>query len=100
VMDEIATVINDHQDLLKIRVEGHTDDVGADMFNLKLSQARAESVVAYLGQAGVEPARLDPVGFGEMRPIDTNETEEGRAHNRRVEFIIVKRDRTPKAEER
>ena len=96
LMDEIASVIVDHPDLLKIRVEGHTDAIGDDVSNLKLSQARAESVVTYLGQAGVEPSRLDPVGFGEMRPIETNETDEGRAKNRRVEFIIVKRDRATK----
>ncbi len=96
LMDEIAQVIVDHPELLKIRVEGHTDAIGDDVSNLKLSQARAESVVTYLSQSGVEPDRLDPVGFGEMRPIDTNETDEGRAKNRRVEFIIVKRDRTSK----
>ncbi len=99
LMDEIAMVVLDHPELLKIRVEGHTDAVGDDVSNLKLSQARAESVVTYLSQSGVEPTRLDPVGFGEMRPIDSNETDEGRAKNRRVEFIIVKRDRTTKTVE-
>jgi outer membrane protein OmpA-like peptidoglycan-associated protein len=99
LMDEIASVVLAHPELLKIRVEGHTDSVGDDISNLKLSQARAESVVRYLSQSGVEPDRLDPVGFGEMRPIDTNDTDDGRAHNRRVEFIIVKRDRTQHTEE-
>jgi outer membrane protein OmpA-like peptidoglycan-associated protein len=94
LMDEIAEVILDHPELLKIRIEGHTDAIGDDVSNLRLSQARAESVVTYLSQSGIEPSRLDPVGFGEMRPIDTNDTDEGRAKNRRVEFIIVKRDRT------
>jgi outer membrane protein OmpA-like peptidoglycan-associated protein len=98
LMDEIAQVVIDHPELIKIRIEGHTDAVGDDVSNLKLSQARAESVMAYLVQSSVEPERLDPVGFGEMRPIDTNETDEGRAKNRRVEFIIVKRDRSTKTE--
>ena len=80
-----------HPELTKIRVEGHTDSQGSDVVNLKLSQARADSVVAALAQRGVDRARLDPVGFGEMRPIASNEDDGGRAENRRVEFIIVDR---------
>ncbi len=92
LLDEIAAVILQHPELLKIRIEGHTDDVGNDVYNLKLSQQRADAVRAALVERGVDAARLDAVGFGEMRPIDTNETEEGRAVNRRVEFIIVDRE--------
>lgn len=91
LLDEIAAVINLHPELLKIRIEGHTDDVGNDVYNLKLSQQRADAVRAALAERGVDPGRLDAVGFGEMRALDTNETEEGRAINRRVEFIIVDR---------
>ena len=91
LLDEIAAVILQHPELLKIRIEGHTDDVGNDVYNLKLSQQRAESVRAALIERGVAPERLDAVGFGEMRPIAGNDTEEGRATNRRVEFIIVDR---------
>ena len=92
LLDEIAQVLVDHPELKRIRVEGHTDDVGSDVYNLKLSQSRAESVVASLASRGVEAWRLEGVGFGEMRPIDDNGTEDGRANNRRVEFIIVERD--------
>lgn len=92
LLDEIAAVIAEHKELTKIRIEGHTDDVGNDIGNLKLSQARAESVVAYLVSKGVDKARLDAAGFGEMRPIAPNTTEDGRSQNRRVEFIIVERE--------
>ncbi|MFZ5479710.1 MAG: OmpA family protein [Myxococcota bacterium] len=92
LLNEIAQVIGEHKELKRIRIEGHTDNVGDDIMNLKLSQARAESVKAYLVSRGVDAARLDPRGFGEMNPISTNDTEEGRAQNRRVEFIIVDRD--------
>jgi len=92
LLDEIAAVIQAHSELKKIRVEGHTDNVGDDISNLKLSQARADSVKAALVQRGLDIARFDAVGFGEMRPIVSNDTEDGRAQNRRVEFIIVKRD--------
>lgn len=92
LLDEIAGVIAQHPDIKKIRVEGHTDDVGNDMNNFKLSQARAESVMAYLVSKGIDKGRLDAAGFGEMRPLTSNATEEGKAQNRRVEFIIVDRE--------
>ncbi len=92
LLDEIARVIGEHPELKKIRIEGHTDSVGNDLSNLKLSQARAESVAAYLKGKGVDGSRLDAAGFGEMRPIATNDTDDGRSQNRRVEFIIVDRD--------
>ena len=81
-----------HPEIKKIRVEGHTDSDGPDISNLKLSQARTQAVVDYLVSKGVERSRLDPVGFGESRPISDNTTPEGKAKNRRVEFIIVSRD--------
>ena len=92
LIEEIAATIDSHPELLKIRVEGHTDSVGGDMNNLRLSQSRADAVVEALVQRGIDRSRLDGVGFGEMRPIGTNDTEEGRAENRRVEFIIVDRE--------
>ena len=77
LLNEIVDVLIEHTELQKIRVEGHTDNVGDDLYNLKLSQARAESVVAFLVKAGVENERLDPAGFGESRPVSSNETVEG-----------------------
>lgn len=89
LVDEIAEIVLENPQLKKIRIEGHTDDVGSDVANLRLSQARADSVVRAISDRGVKSYRLDAVGFGEMRPIDANETDDGRAANRRVEFIIV-----------
>jgi outer membrane protein OmpA-like peptidoglycan-associated protein len=92
LMNEIAAVLKEHPELTKVRIEGHTDNVGDDLYNLKLSQSRAESVVKFLTEAGVAAERMDPAGFGESRPISTNDTVEGRSENRRVEFLIVERD--------
>ena len=89
LIDEIAETVAANPQLKKIRIEGHTDAVGSDVANLKLSQARADSVVDAISARGVEASRLDAVGFGEMRPLETNDTDDGRAANRRVEFIIV-----------
>lgn len=69
-------------------VEGHTDDVGSDEFNQNLSEARAQAAVDYLIAAGVDPARVVAVGYGESRPIGDNATDEGRAINRRIEFFL------------
>lgn len=69
-------------------IEGHTDSVGSDPFNLALSDARAQAGVDYLVQLGVPAARLTAVGYGETRPIANNETAAGRTQNRRLEFIL------------
>ncbi len=89
LLDEVAQVINDHPALGRIRIEGHTDADGSEAYNLKLSQRRAQAVLDYLVGAGVDPSRLEAVGYGESRPIDTNKTPEGKANNRRVEFTIL-----------
>lgn len=91
LLQEIAAVIVDHPEITRIRVEGHTDADGSDAYNLNLSQGRAEAVVDFLIRAGVEAERLEPVGYGESRPIDTNDHEEGKGRNRRVELLIVER---------
>ncbi|MFZ6052321.1 OmpA family protein [Halocola ammonii] len=74
---------------LKIEISGHTDNVGSDESNNVLSQNRAQSVVDYLMKNGIDRDRLSAKGFGESKPIATNETEEGRAKNRRTEFEII-----------
>lgn len=89
LLDEIAAVIIDHPDILQIRVEGHTDADGDEEYNLKLSQARAESVRNYLIAAGVEADRMHAMGFGEGRPLVENDNDTNKQVNRRVEFIIV-----------
>jgi len=72
-----------------IEVGGHTDNVGSEALNLKLSQGRAAAVVDYIKLAGIEGLRLQAKGYGETIPIDTNDTKEGRLANRRTEFVIV-----------
>jgi OOP family OmpA-OmpF porin len=72
----------------KGELQGHTDNVGKDAYNLKLSQRRADSVKAYVLSKGVDPARITSTkGYGEARPIADNNTVEGRAANRRVLFV-------------
>lgn len=70
-----------------VRVEGHTDSIGSEEYNQALSMRRAESVYRYLVNRGVDPERFTVEGFGESRPIASNDTETGRAQNRRVELI-------------
>jgi len=69
-------------------IEGHTDSVGSDRFNLALSDARAQAGVDYLVALGVQPARLFAIGYGETRPIADNRTAAGRTQNRRLEFVL------------
>ena len=92
LLDDVATVLMNNLDLTLIEVAGHTDSQGSNKSNLDLSQRRAESVKAYLVSKGVDASRLSPKGYGEERPSETNDTAEGRADNRRVEFTIEERD--------
>lgn len=71
-----------------LKLAGHTDDVGSDASNLRLSKDRAESVKSYLVSQGANPSRIEATGYGESQPIATNKTAEGRQENRRVEFTI------------
>jgi outer membrane protein OmpA-like peptidoglycan-associated protein len=75
---------------VSIEISGHTDSKGADTYNLNLSQGRSQSVVDYLIGQGIQSSRLQAHGYGESKPIDTNETDAGRANNRRVEFTVLK----------
>jgi|WetSurSiteA1Bulk_404760.scaffolds.fasta_scaffold00052_7 outer membrane protein OmpA-like peptidoglycan-associated protein len=79
------------EDIKLIEISGHTDNEGSDSYNQKLSEGRAASVVKYLASQGIKTERMSAVGYGESRPIDTNQTEEGRAQNRRVEFTLIKK---------
>jgi outer membrane protein OmpA-like peptidoglycan-associated protein len=74
---------------LKIEISSHTDNKGADEYNLRLSQERAQSVVDYLVSKGIDPKRLVAKGYGESLPIAGNESDEGRQQNRRTEFKIL-----------
>jgi len=74
---------------IKIEISAHTDNIGSDEYNLDLSQKRAESVVNYLVSKGISAGRLVAKGFGKSNPVASNDTEEGRAMNRRVEMKII-----------
>jgi len=74
---------------LKVEISGHTDNKGSEEYNLKLSEDRAKAVVDYLVAAGIDPTRLTYKGYGFSQPIASNETDEGRQLNRRVEFKII-----------
>jgi OOP family OmpA-OmpF porin len=89
LLDAIAKILSAHPELKKVRVEGHTDNVGGAAYNKDLSQRRAQSVVRALGQRGIARERLIPQGFGFERPVASNKTALGRARNRRVEFTIL-----------
>lgn len=79
------------QPTMKVEIRGHTDSVGNDAANQKLSQRRAQSVADFLIENSVNPSRLTVVGFGEARPVADNATPDGRATNRRVEFRVLAR---------
>ena len=88
VLRTVADVLVRYPDL-QIEVGGHTDAISSDAFNLELSRRRAGSVAAFLIANGIRGERITSVGYGEARPVATNETETGRALNRRVEFVVV-----------
>jgi OOP family OmpA-OmpF porin len=88
VLGEVAKLLKTNPGW-KIKVEGHTDNVGAKDANKKLSEDRAEAVEKWLVAHGVDKARLTHEGFGDTRPAADNSTEEGRAKNRRVELVKV-----------
>ncbi len=89
LLDQVATIVRTHKEIAKVRVEGHTDDQGADDTNLTLSQERAATVRQYLVDKGIDGARVEAMGYGETRPAVEGKTSKAREQNRRVEFVIV-----------
>lgn len=88
ILAEAVSILQKYPQL-KVEVAGHTDSVGTDQYNQGLSERRAATVYNYLTNAGIDAARLvGPNGFGESRPLDTNDTAEGRARNRRTELNV------------
>lgn len=88
-LERLKALLVEHP-ALRIRIQGHTDNIGADSDNLSLSEKRAKAVFDYLVKNGIKPERLAFAGFGESQPIDTNNTAEGRRNNRRTEFVIIR----------
>lgn len=89
VLNDIVAILKEYP-TAKFTVEGHTDSVGSETTNQRLSDSRANSVKEYLGSHGIDSFRLSSRGYGESRPIASNKTRDGRAQNRRVEINLVK----------
>jgi OOP family OmpA-OmpF porin len=88
---EVAAAIEAHPEIVRLEVQGHTDDRAARGYNQRLSQRRAESIRAWLLGRGIAAARLVARGYGRTRPLASNGTAAGRALNRRVEFVVLER---------
>ncbi|MCO4768500.1 MAG: OmpA family protein [Deltaproteobacteria bacterium] len=97
VLNAVAQTLVDTPLITKVQVDGHTDARGEEESNQALSEQRAQAVVKYLVGKGVDAGRLTAKGFGESKPIDSNETDEGMQNNRRVEFNILEQS-TPEPE--
>ncbi|WP_343763533.1 OmpA family protein [Gangjinia marincola] len=87
-LDRLVTFLTKQKEV-SIEISGHTDDVGNGEYNLELSQNRAQAVVNYLVEKGIDTSRIIARGYGEAKPVTTNDTEEGKQENRRVEFTIL-----------
>lgn len=88
LLDCVADLLKDYPDV-RVRVDGHSDNVGSNEHNLRLSKARAEAVRRALGAKGIASSRLEAIGYGRSKPIASNGTEAGRAQNRRVNFTVI-----------
>lgn len=90
VLEEVARIMKEYPNI-SVEVQGHTDNIGSDSSNQTLSERRAQAVKDYIVGRGIASDRLTTKGFGESQPIDTNDTDLGRARNRRIEFKVVKK---------
>lgn len=89
-LNKVVEFLKDNASV-EIEISGHTDDKGSNEYNENLSQGRSEEVVNYIISQGIDGYRLTAHGYGEAKPIDANDSEEGRANNRRVEFTVMKK---------
>ncbi|MFN0048019.1 MAG: OmpA family protein [Cytophagales bacterium] len=94
-LEDLYKILAEQKNMI-VEISGHTDDSGSDTFNIKLSRWRAAAVVDYLVGKGIRAWRLKSVGYGEIRPIAANDTDEGKSLNRRVEMVILEDDFTKK----
>jgi len=99
LLDELVGVIKENPHIKKLSIEGHTDSDGSDKYNLKLSDDRAKSVQQYFTEHGVEAGRLTAKCLGETKPMASNDNDEGKEKNRRVEFLIADQDEVRKTYE-
>lgn len=90
ILEQVATVLRDHPEIELLEIQGHTDNVGSTSYNIKLSDGRAKSVLAWLSDQGIAKERMAATGYGEGLPIASNRTPKGRETNRRVQFKILR----------
>lgn len=98
-LDELVTILDKYPNT-DIEIQGHTDDTGTDTYNQGLSERRADAVFKYLRNKGIKKSRLTTKGFGESAPKYANTSEDGRASNRRVEFLITANEKMVKEAEK
>lgn len=91
-LNDLVTILNKYPDT-NIEIQGHTDDVGTDQYNMGLSERRASSVASYIQTKGIGGARIATKGFGESAPKYPNDTEVNKAQNRRVDFLVTANDK-------
>mgnify|MGYP001350172194 FL=1 len=87
-LDKLSNILKEYPDT-NIEIQGHTDSKGSDSYNMSLSEKRAQSVATYLRGRGIASNRITTKGYGETAPVASNDTEDGRAENRRVNFLIT-----------
>lgn len=87
ILDRLVAFMNENKDK-RVNLAGHTDSIGTEAYNQKLSERRANSVASYITKKGIDASRVTAQGFGETKPIADNKTREGRAKNRRVEIKV------------
>jgi outer membrane protein OmpA-like peptidoglycan-associated protein len=92
VLQAVADILAHHKEIKRIQVQGHTDNRGTKDYKKALSEKRAASVKKWLVAAGIDVKRLESKGFGQVQPVDSNESEQGRQINRRVQFIVLDKD--------
>ncbi len=98
-LNSLTQILQKYPDT-NIEIQGHTDDKGTDAYNQGLSERRAQTVSNYLAMKGVKNSRMKTVGYGESAPKYSNSTEDGRAQNRRVEFLITANEKMKEAARR
>jgi OmpA-OmpF porin, OOP family len=95
ILDTLLKIMQGNSQITKLRIEGHTDNKGTDAANMKLSQARADAVVAWLVSKGIDQGRFDSKGYGSTKPLVPNDTADHRAQNRRTEFHVEELNGAP-----
>ncbi|MBI5298672.1 MAG: OmpA family protein [Deltaproteobacteria bacterium] len=89
ILNDVAHLLDQNRTILRVRIEGHTDNDGSDKFNTRLSEERTKAVKDYLVKKGIAPSRLETKGWGEKQPVVPNDTPQHKAQNRRVEFHVI-----------